>query len=195
MSYYYDKNPSSASLETEVKAKINNQPYKFITDSGVFSKHGLDFGTRTLLESLNLNKIKGKVLDFGCGYGPIGIYISKNTGIVVDMLDINERSIRLAKKNARLNDVDVNIFASDKYSNVYSKYDFIITNPPIRVGKKVLYEILFKAKEYLSDNGQLWLVINKNQGAKTVIKDLENEYIVEVICKNKGFYVICATNH
>ncbi|MDD2181468.1 MAG: methyltransferase [Bacilli bacterium] len=195
MSYYYDKNPSSASQEIEVMVKINNQLYKFITDSGVFSKHGLDFGTRTLLEALNLDKIKGKVLDFGCGYGPIGIYISKNTGIVVDMLDINERSIRLSKKNARLNDVDVNIFASDKYSNVYSKYDFIITNPPIRVGKKVLYEILFKAKEYLNDNGQLWLVINKNQGAKTVIKDLENEYIVEVICKNKGFYVICATNH
>ena len=194
MSYYYDQNPSSPTHETEIMVKINNQSYKFITDSGVFSKHGLDFGTRTLLEALDLDKIKGKVLDFGCGYGPIGIYISKNTGIVVDMLDINVRSIGLAKKNARLNNTKVNIFASDKYSNVFSKYDFIITNPPIRVGKKVLYEILFKAKEHLSEQGQLWLVINKNQGAKTVIKDLEKEYIVEVVCKNKGFYVICATN-
>lgn len=98
MSHYYDKNPDAKSHEKEIKVIINNQKYKFITDSGTFSKHGLDFGTRPLLEALDINKIKGKVLDFGCGYGPIGIYVSKNTGICVDMIDINERSIKLAKK-------------------------------------------------------------------------------------------------
>ncbi len=192
MSYYYDKKPDSKSNESEVFIKINNQPYKFITDSGVFSKRGLDFGTRTLLELLDLDKIKGRVLDFGCGYGPNGIYVSKNTDAVVDMIDINERSIKLAIKNAKINKVKVNIFASDKYSNINSKYDFIITNPPIRVGKKVLYEILFKAKEYLNAKGQMWLVIHKDQGAKTVVRDLKLEYDVEIVGKKKGFYVICA---
>ena len=146
MGYYYDKNPSTKSRESEIKVIINNQKYKFITDNGVFSKHGLDFGTRTLLEALELDRIKGKVLDFGCGYGPIGIYISKNTGICVDMIDINERSVKLAKKNASINEVSVNVFTSDNYENINYKYDFIITNPPIRVGKEVLYEILFGQK-------------------------------------------------
>ncbi len=192
MGHYYDKNPNSKSQEVSVMVKINNQSYKFITDNGVFSKRGLDFGTRTLLESLELDKIKGNVLDLGCGYGPIGIYVSKNTGLVVDMIDINERSLALSRKNAKINEVEVNVFASDMYLNINSKYDFIITNPPIRIGKKKLYEILFKAKNYLNEDGQLWLVIHKDQGAKTVIKDLENEYNVQIMCKNKGFNVICA---
>ena len=111
------------------------------------------------------------------------------------MIDINDRAISLAKKNAKLNEVDVNIFKSNIYENIDKKYDYIITNPPIRVGKKILYEILFKAKEYLKENGKLLFVINKNGGAKSVLKDLEKEYEVDVITKNKGFYIICAKKH
>jgi 16S rRNA (guanine1207-N2)-methyltransferase len=195
MSFYFDKNIDSKSNEKTVHVNINNLMYAFITDNNVFSKKGLDFGTRTMLECLDLNSINGDVLDFGCGYGPVGIYIKSNTNSNVDMIDINERAINLAKKNAKLNNVDVNIFESDIYSNVKNSYDYIITNPPIRVGKKILYEILFKAKEHLSINGELWLVIHKDQGAKTLVKDLEKEYSVEVKNKNKGFYIICARNN
>lgn len=108
------------------------------------------------------------------------------------MLDINERSVDLAKKNAELNKVTVNVFKSDIYENVTSKYDYIITNPPIRVGKTILYKILFEAKNYLNENGKIYLVINKDQGAKSLMKDLEKEYKVKLINKNKGFFIISA---
>lgn len=192
MSHYFT-NDYVKSEEKTVKVIIKNTHLKFIVDNGVFSKKGLDFGTRTLLE--NIQDIKGDVLDFGCGYGPIGIFIKKTSSSNVDMIDINDRAISLAKKNAKLNKVDVNIFKSNIYENIDKKYDYIITNPPIRVGKKILYEILFKAKEYLKENGKLLFVINKNGGAKSVLKDLEKEYEVDVITKNKGFYIICAKKH
>lgn len=195
MTHYFTNDNNLRSNKQEHQVKIGNKELKFISDNGVFSKKGLDFGTRTLLESLNLEKINGDILDFGCGYGPIGIYIAKNTKAQVDMIDVNERAIDLAHTNASINNVNVNIFESNIYSNITKKYDYIISNPPIRVGKEILYQILFGAKEYLKKNGELWIVINKDQGAKSVVKDLEKSYEVEVINKNKGFYVICARNN
>ena len=193
MSHYFTDNSNTKSNITDVKVYINNREFIFFTDNGVFSKKGLDFGTRTLLETIPL--LSGRVLDFGCGYGPIGIYIKKNNECTVDMIDINERSLDLAKKNALKNKVDVNIFKSDIYSNIKEKYDFIITNPPIRVGKNILYEILMTAKSHLVKNGELWLVVNKDQGAKSLVKDLSQVYNVDIIAKNKGFYIIRAVSN
>lgn len=192
MSHYFT-NDYVESKEVKTKCIIKNTELTLITDNGVFSKKGLDFGTRTLLETIE--DIKGQVLDFGCGYGPIGIYLKKTFDVEVDAVDINERAMNLAKKNAELNKVNINIFESNIYENVKKKYDYIVTNPPIRVGKKILYQILFEAKEHLNKNGELWLVIHKDQGAKTLAKDLEKEYSVEIKNKNKGFYIICARNN
>lgn len=189
MAFYFDSNPDAKSNEKMIKCEINGCLYNFYTDNNVFSKKYLDFGTRTLLESIDLSEIEGAVLDIGCGYGPIGIYIKNNCKCNVDMVDINERAVNLAKKNASLNNVCVNIFVSDKYSNVDKKYDCIITNPPVRVGKKILYDILFGATDYLKKDGVLYLVINKDQGAKSLKKDLEKCYEVTILKKNKGFYV------
>lgn len=195
MSYYFDKNVNIESNEKLHNVIIHETKLKFISDNGVFSKRGLDFGTRTLLETIPIDKIDGNVLDFGCGYGPIGIYVALKTKSNVDMIDVNLRSLNLAKKNALLNNANVNIFESDIYINITKKYNYIISNPPIRVGKKVLYEILFGAKEHLESNGELWIVINKDQGAKSIARDLEKEYDVKVVNKNKGFYIICARNN
>lgn len=194
MNHYFINTDLPSNIK-EHEVIINEKKYIFLTDNGVFSKNGLDFGTRTLLNTIPIENISGDVLDFGCGYGPIGIYIKDATNSKVDMIDINKRSIHLAKQNAKINNVNVNIFESNIYSNVLKKYDFIITNPPIRVGKKILYEILFGAKEHLKENGELWLVISKDQGAKSLVKDLEKKYIVEVKNKNKGFYIIRAINN
>lgn len=191
MSHYFT-NDYVESNEHTINIIIKDTKLKFKVDNGIFSKKGLDFGTRTLLENINLNLIKGDVLDFGCGYGPIGIYLKKMTASNVDMIDINERALNLAKKNAELNSVEVNVFKSNIYENINRKYDFIVTNPPIRVGKKILYEILFGANDHLKENGELWLVVNKNGGAKSLARDLEKTYNVTIVTKNKGFYIICA---
>lgn len=194
MGHYFENDETLISDEKERQVFIKNEKFKFITDNGVFSKSGLDFGTRTLLETIDLDKITGKVLDFGCGYGPIGIYLAKKQELEVHMIDINRRSLELARKNVNLNHVNVTIYESDIYSNVNDKFDFIISNPPIRVGKKILYKILFEAKQYLKPNGELWIVINKDQGAKSLVKDLSKEYETTVENKNKGFYIIKAIN-
>ena len=194
MSHYFT-NDEIKSNEKIYVTKINDIELKFYTDNGVFSKNKLDFGTRTLLENLDIDRFKGKILDFGCGIGPIGIYLSLKTKEKIDMIDINKRSISLAIKNSKLNNANTNIFESNIYEKINKKYDFIVSNPPIRVGNEVLYKILFEAKEHLNENGELWIVINKDQGAKTITKKLEQFYDVTIVEKNKGFYVIKAVNH
>ena len=132
----------------------------------------------------------------GCGYGPIGISIKKEKADTnVDMVDINNRSLNLASKNASANGVAVSIFESDGYTNITKKYDYIISNPPIRVGKKILYELLFGAKEHLKPGGELWIVIHKDHGAKSTLKNLADEYQVEIKNKEKGFFIIRAVNN
>ena len=183
---HYFTNENIESNICETKCYVNDVELKLLTDNGVFSKRGLDFGTRTLLESLP--HIEGSVLDMGCGYGPIGIYLAKMGA------DINKRALKLAKDNVKLNNVEANVFESDLYSNVCKKYNYIISNPPIRVGNEILYKLLLEAKEYMQDLGHLIIVINKDQGAKTIAKKLENTYKVEIINKNKGFFVIDCQN-
>jgi 16S rRNA (guanine1207-N2)-methyltransferase len=189
MGHYFTNDELIKSEEKKVSTEINGIRLTFLTDYNVFSKKGLDFGTRTLLESLNVNELSGKVLDFGCGYGPIGIFLAKHK-LDVDMIDVNLRALELSRKNADLNSVKAHIFASDLYDSVKEKYNYIITNPPIRVGKEILYKVLFEAENYLLDNGHLILVIHKDQGAKSTIRDLEKKYRVKILRKNKGFYVI-----
>ena len=190
MNQYFENNENLKSEIQIKKVKIKNNDFEFMTDNGVFSKKGLDFGTRSLLETIDTNAITGNVLDFGCGYGPIGIYIARMTNAHVHMIDINRRSLKLARKNVNLNHVNVTIYESNIYENVTEKFDYIISNPPIRVGKTILYKIFFEAKEHLNKNGKLIIVINKDQGAKSVMKDLEKEYQVHLLDKNKGFYII-----
>ena len=188
MAHYFESTPTSESNEKIIKVFINDTHFTFYTDNDVFSKKGLDFGTRTLLESVT--DITGSdILDLGCGYGPIGIYMSylKNN---VDMIDINSRAVELSKKNASINKLKVNAFTSNMYENVNKEYDYIISNPPIRVGKEILYKLLFDADKYLKNKGHLIIVINKDQGAKTVAKKLEEIYDVSILNKNKGFFVI-----
>lgn len=183
-----DKLPSNVKKTT---CMVLGNKFTFLTDNGVFSKDGLDFGSRLLLESIPLEEVGGKILDMGCGYGVFGIVISKLTSAHVDMVDVNLRALHLATRNAKENGVsDVTIFESNVYQNVSSKYSSIVTNPPIRAGKKVVYDIVMNAKNYLEDDGKLFLVIRKEQGAKSLIVDLEKIYTVDILKKSKGFFII-----
>ena len=195
MNQYFINNPSLKSQEIIIKYTYNNHDYLFLSDNGVFSKDALDTGSRVLLETIDFDKIKGDVLDVGCGYGPIGIIISKNTKACVDMVDVNNRAINLANKNIKLNNIEnAKAFISDRYENVDKLYDLIITNPPIRVGKEILYKILKEAKDHLKENGELWFVINKHQGAKSAVNDMASVYNIDVVNKNKNFFIIRAKN-
>lgn len=187
----YFTNEELPSNVRKTECFVRNQKFLFLTDNGVFSKDGMDFGSRLLLESIPLEEVGGKILDMGCGYGVFGIVLSKITGSSVDMVDVNLRALHLAKRNALLNNVNnVNIFESNCYENINSKYSVIVTNPPIRAGKKVVYNIVMNAREYLNKDGKLFIVIRKEQGAKSLIIDLKKLYTVEVLEKKKGFFIL-----
>ena len=111
------------------------------------------------------------------------------------MIDINERAISLVRDNLTLNKVKANVFSSDVYSNVNKKYDYIITNPPIRAGKEVVRKFLLGGYDYLNDNGILYFVMRKDHGVKSMIKELENKYNVTIVNKDKGFYIVSLTKH
>ena len=190
MAQYFD-NLNLPSKKVKTECFILNRKFIFYTDNGVFSKDGLDFGSRLLLETIPLEEVGGKVLDMGCGYGVLGIVINKLTGASVDMVDVNLRALHLSELNCKENNsTNINVFESNTYSNIDSKYSCIITNPPIRAGKKVVYDIVMNAKDYLEESGKLFLVIRKEQGAKSLIKDLEKIYDVEILEKKKGFYIL-----
>ena len=190
MSHYFTNEEIESNLK-KVQVKINDKSFTFNTDNGVFSKKGLDFGSRVLIETLLLEDLSGKVLDVGCGYGPIGIILSSFFNLNIDMIDINKRAIHLANMNIKENNLkNISASLSDIYSNVKDKYDYIITNPPIRAGKNIVYKILFDAKKHLKKGGVLYFVINKNQGAKSAIKDLEKVAKIEILNKKSGFFVI-----
>lgn len=195
MSHYFENDKNLPSQLKRTVATINGKEFVFYTDNGVFSKTGLDFGSRLLLESIPIADLKGKILDVGCGYGPLGIVINKLSCQPVEMVDINRRALHLAQRNSKENNcTDIRIYESSCYEVVTGYFDIIVTNPPIRAGKKIVYEILFGAKEHLKQNGVLYCVIRKDQGAKSIISDLEKAYNVTILKKSKGFFIIQAKN-
>ena len=191
MSQYFDNDKNVSSEKRLIKFNFGDRVFSIYSDNGVFSKDKFDYGTRVLLENINIDKLYGKVLDLGCGTGVVGIILGTiNKDISIDMVDVNERAINLAKENIILNKLNNNIFISDVFSNVNDKYDFIITNPPIRAGKEVVRKFLLGSKDYLNNNGTLYFVMRKDHGVKSMIKELEEVYNVEVVCKDKGFYIV-----
>lgn len=193
MAHYFTNNQNLSHKINKVNAVIHSTNYYFYTDNGVFSKGELDFGTELLLKTFGYTYPQEKeCLDIGCGCGPIGIYLSKQ-GFAVDMCDVNERAIGLAKKSITEQKLNANVFLSDAYSAVDKKYDYIISNPPIRVGKEKLYEIVMGAKDHLKETGEVWLVVRKDKGADSMVRDMKKVYKnVEIIEKKKGFCIIKA---
>ena len=189
MSHYFENDKNLVSEIKPFNISINGNNFTFNTDNGVFSKGELDFGTNLLIKNV-LKLASGDILDLGCGYGAIGIILGKTNNCNVTMSDVNKRALHLTKMNAKKNNVSVNVIESDGYENIDSKFDYVISNPPIRVGKKILYRLLLDTKSHLKENGKLIIVIRKEQGALSLIKDMSNDYKVEIIDKEKGFFII-----
>ena len=194
MSQYFDNDKNIKSERKIIKFNFDNKVFSIYSDNGVFSKDRFDYGTRVLLNSVDIDKLSGNVLDLGCGFGVVGIILGTfNKGINIDMVDINERAIDLAKNNLVLNNIKANVFVSDIYSNIDNKYDFIITNPPIRAGKNVIRGFLLGSYDYLKDDGILYFVMRKDHGVKSMIKELSVKFNTSIVNKDKGFYVVLCT--
>lgn len=194
MSQYFDNDKNIKSERKIIKFNFDNKVFSIYSDNGIFSKDRFDYGTRVLLNSVDIDKLSGNVLDLGCGLGVVGIILGTfNKGINIDMVDINERAIDLAKNNLVLNNVKANVFVSDIYSNIDNKYDFIITNPPIRAGKNVIRGFLLGSYDYLKDDGILYFVMRKDHGVKSMIKELSVKFNTSIVNKDKGFYVVLCT--
>ena len=194
MSHYFKNDETLTSKQIDFEVKIKDIVLNLRTNSGVFSKSKLDLGTKLLLETIELEEKTKIVIDMGCGYGPIGIYIAKKyPDKKVFMYDINERAVDLSKINANLNDVEVIVKQSDLFTEVNFKADVIITNPPIRTGKKNVYRLYDEAYDRLNELGVFYLVVGKKQGAESTFHKINQLFSnCEILEKKKGYTVFKA---
>lgn len=191
--HYYTSRPTTAHDRRNWEAELHGYKLRFVSDAGVFAKGGVDYGSRTLIEAMEI-PVSAEVLDVGCGYGPIGLTAAKlaSQGHVT-MIDVNGRAVELARENARNNKVDnVTILESDLFAALDStaQFDVVLTNPPIRAGKEVVHAIFEGAYERLRSGGALWIVIQKKQGAPSAKQKLESLFTqVEEVTKDKGYRI------
>lgn len=191
---YFTAQPSAQHQYQTFDFTLLGHTLTFTTDSGVFSKSTIDFGTRVMLEAADERTfVAGKLLDLGAGYGPVGIAMAKAWGREVDMVDVNERALELAQKNAEQNGVAdlTHPFISSVYEQVTDQYAAILVNPPIRAGKDIVTAMLTLAPQYLLPGGKLIAVLQKKQGAPSAQKNMQAAFgNAKIIAKSKGYYII-----
>ncbi len=191
---YYTPDPTCASRPAACAFSWRGQMLRFTTDAGVFSRGELDKGTRLLLDALP--EISGRVLDLGCGWGAIGVTVGKKyPHVQVTMADVNHRALALAQDNAEKNGVSLRCLESDGMAALMGEtFDAVITNPPIRTGKQVIYKMFADIAACLAPGGSLYLVIRKQQGAESCMKYLKTLYAqVEKLSRSEGFWVLKAS--
>ena len=171
----------------------------FRSCDSIFSKNKIDDGTRTLLETIAKKcTLTGNCLDLGCGLGVIGIALCKKYALNFDIVDINGTAVKLSRQNTITNNVQrqTNVFESDGFSAVKNMYNNIITNPPIKTGKMLLFSLMNGAYEHLNQNGQLILVIRKDHGMESLKKHLLELFgNCQILERNKGYYILYCTKN
>ncbi|WP_150275526.1 class I SAM-dependent methyltransferase [Paenibacillus tepidiphilus] len=193
--HYYSQQPEARHDRRDLTTVLRGRSLRFTSDAGVFSKGDIDYGSRVLIEKMEIPQ-DAKVLDVGCGYGPIGISAAllAPEGHVT-MVDINSRAVELSRENAGRNGAgNVTVMESDVLSAVQGQsFDVILTNPPIRAGKAVVHRIFEQSYEHLREGGTLWVVIQKKQGAPSAVAKLESLFpVVEELEKDKGYWILRA---
>jgi len=190
MSHYYDRHPQADSQKRTVQFDHAGRTFVFHSDAGVFSKGKLDEATRMLLQTFTPPPHARYALDLGCGYGAIGIVLSCVHDLKTTLIDVNERALTLAEANAKAHGVTPDVRYSDGFSALEDEcFDVIVTNPPIRIGKTALYPMLEAAADHLTENGELWIVVRKKQGARSLVGHLRGRFSIERMNRRKGIHV------
>ena len=189
--YYYTSAPTSEHEERSFRAVFAGRVLAFDTDAGVFSKQHVDPGSELLCKSLP-DTISGRVLDMGCGWGAMTVMtLARFPKAEVVMADVNERALALAVSNVEKNHMQAAAVLSDGFEKIEGEFDAVITNPPIRAGKAVIYKMFEDAKAHLKPGGALYLVVRKQQGAPSALKFLKELYgKAEVIERDGGYWII-----
>ena len=192
--YYYTSAPTSEHEERSFRAVFAGRVLAFDTDAGVFSKQHVDPGSELLCKALP-DDLAGDVLDMGCGWGAMTIMtLARFPKVNVTMADVNERALALAVSNVEKNRMQAKAVLSDGFEKIEGEFDAVITNPPIRAGKAVIYKMFEDAKAHLRVGGRLILVIRKQQGAPSALKFLKELYgKAEVIERDGGYWIIECT--
>lgn len=195
--HYYSKDPQVPSETSEFSVELYGKKYRFTTDRGVFSRGELDTGSALLISVLPC-KAGDRVLDLGCGYGVIGCVAADLVAPhgMAYLVDVNRRALQLAEENLISNGItNGKVIESDGLTRVRDiQFNWIITNPPIRAGKAVVYSLMEQAYDNLKPNGGLLVVIRTKQGANSLKKHLETLFgNVETRKKDAGFRILQAT--
>lgn len=197
MSHYFENDASLGHSPRNVEYVFNNVSFTLESDVGVFSKNKLDKGSELLIETLLPLELGNNLLDLGCGIGVIGLTLAYfHPGLNLVLSDVNTRALGLCSANAATLKLGqrVTVLQSDIYTEIEGKFDSIVSNPPIRAGKKVTYEIYRGALTHLIDGGSLYIVVRKQQGAISVKSYLEELFgNVTVLARDKGYYILKAT--
>lgn len=166
------------------------------SEAGVFSWRRLDRGTELLLEAVDLGR-HDRTLDLGCGYGVMGLVIAKLTpdGHVI-LTEVNERALDLARANLRENGAaNAEVRAGSLYDPVSGlRFDHIVSNPPIRAGRRIVDRIVEEAPAHLRGGGRLWLVARTSQGADALRGRMAAAFgNAEIVKRGSGYKVLCST--
>lgn len=192
VTHYFTDNRNLKQNRKEHSFRLNQHEFTFVTDNGVFSKTGVDYGTMVLLEQALEEEWYGNIVDMGCGYGPISIAMKYfYPECSVTGVDVNLRALELCTLNSELNKVHINVLESNGYEKVQGTFDGILTNPPIRTGKKIIYSMFKDAHTHLSTGGKMLVVIRKQQGAESAKKELEKIFgNCEIARKDRGYWIL-----
>lgn len=175
--HYFTENPESEIKEKSFTEIICGSQLTFTSVSGVFSfETKIDRASCNLIK--NFSPSGSSILDIGCGYGAIGLYIktlfpSQN----VTMIDVNNRALDYARKNSNTNKLEVEVLNSNLFYSLSGRtFDDIVSNPPIAAGKELNMRLITEAYQYLSENGSLWLVAFHNKGGSTLKDKMKNVF-------------------
>lgn len=194
--HYFSERPTSKIKFYKIETTIRGIYFEFLTASSTFSYRRIDLGTRLLAEKMLLPE-KGMLLDIGCGYGVVGIVAAKiNPNLRVIMTDINKRAVMLAKENLKLNNIrNAEVRHGFLYEPVRGlKFDAIVSNPPISAGiEKVIKPLIFQAREYLTENGCLQLVVKSRKGGYKIHELMKEAFNnISVIDRKSGYRILAS---